>query len=144
MVAPMQVPQLIDAGRGVDLVVLDAAQHLPVEQAISAISRAAQVVVVGDSRRAALNEEGAPQRIVDALAGVLPTVTLTADRVVREPALMAFLGEHGYADVIRSVPTPQTRSALRLEVVDGFGMPSPTSSSSTPSPAPRRVSWCSP
>lgn len=123
MVAPMQVPQLLEAWQVVDLVVLDAAQHLPVEQAVSAISRAAQVVVVGDSRRTALNAEGAPQGVVDALAGVLPTVTLNADRVVREPALMAFLGEHGYADVIRPVPTPQTRSSLRLEVVDGFGMP---------------------
>ena len=126
-VAPMQVPQLVEPDRAVDVVILDAAQHLPVEQAVSALSRATQVVVVGDSRRAALNAEGAPQPIVDALAGVLPRVTLAADRVVREPALMAFLGEHGYADVIRSVPTPHTRSALRLDVVDGFGMPAPGS-----------------
>lgn len=125
LVAPMQVPQLLAPETVVDLVVLDAAQHLPVEQAVAAVSRARQVVVIGDSRRAALHAPGTPRGIVDALADVLPRVTLSADRVVREPALMAFLGEHGYADVIRSVPTPERRSALRLEVVDGFGMPAP-------------------
>lgn len=127
LVAPAQIPQLLAPGARVDLVVIDAAQHIPLEQAISAISRARQVVLVGDSRRAALHAPGGPRGIVDALADVLPRVTLNADRVVREPALMAFLGDHGYADVIRSVPTPERRSALRLEVVDGFGMPVPGS-----------------
>ncbi len=123
LVAPMQVPQLLAPDQAVDLVVLDAAQHLPVEQAVSAISRARQVVIVGDSRRAALNAPGAPLGIVDALAEVLPRVTLAADRVVREPALMAFLGEHGYAEVIHAVPTPATRPCVRLDVVEGFGLP---------------------
>ncbi len=127
LMAPMQVPQLLAPDARVDLVVLDAAQHLPVEQAVSAITRAHQVVVVGDSRRASLATPGGPRGIADALADMLPHVTLSADRVVREPALMAFLAEHGYADVIRSVPAPERTSALRLEVVDGFGMPAPGS-----------------
>lgn len=127
LVAPMQVPQLLPAEQSVDLLVIDAAQHLPVEQAVSAIARARQVVVVGDSRRAALDSPGAPLGIVDALAEVLPHVALSADRVVREPGLMAFLGEHGYEEVARAVPTPSTRPSVRLDLVEGFGLPLPGS-----------------
>jgi hypothetical protein len=123
LVAPMQVPRLLAPRRDVDLLVLDAAQHLPVEQALAAIARARQVVVVGDSRRSSLNAPGATLSVVDALAAVLPRITLAADRVMREPGLMAFLGEHGYADVVRSVPRPARRPAVRLDLVEGQGVP---------------------
>jgi hypothetical protein len=127
LVAPMQVPRLLGPEHTVDLIVLDAAQHLPVEQAVPAIARARQVIVVGDPRRAAPTAPGATPGIVDALAAILPRITLAADRVVREPGLMAFLGDHGYADVVRAVPTPARNPAVRLDVVEGLGLPLPDS-----------------
>ncbi|MFC4553996.1 hypothetical protein [Georgenia faecalis] len=118
IVAPMLVPQLLPPGRTIDLLVLDGVQHLPVEQAVGAIARARQVVVVGDSRRGG---EG----LVAALAPMLPSVTVPTDRTVRAEPIATFLAEHGYADVIRTVPSPPAPSAIRLEHVEGFGMPAP-------------------
>ncbi|MEE6273162.1 hypothetical protein V2J56_07360 [Georgenia sp. MJ206] len=118
IVAPMLVPQLLPAGRTIDLLVLDGAQHLPVAQAVGAIARARQVVLVGDSRRGGGG-------LVGALAPLLPTLTLPTDRAEREESIADFLAEHGYGDVIRSVPAPPSGSSIRLDLVDGFGMPAP-------------------
>src|SRR5690606_1217319 len=93
IVPPMLVPQVIDGRRDIDLVVLDAVQHLPTEQAIAAISRGRQVVVVGDSRRGC---DG-----LVAAASSLPTIELPGDRLDLDAEIAAFLAEHGYGDVIR-------------------------------------------
>src|SRR5690606_6235902 len=47
---PMLVSQVLPATRTVDLVVVDAAAHLPIEAALPAIVRGRQIVVVGDAR----------------------------------------------------------------------------------------------
>ncbi|GAA1634351.1 hypothetical protein GCM10009790_15430 [Georgenia ruanii] len=120
LVAPMLVPQLLPEGRVVDLLVLDGVQHLPVEQAVAILARARQVVLVGDSRRGG-------DGLVGALAPLLPAVTLPTGRAQRNEGITAFLAEHGYGDVIRSVPAPPSTSRMRLEVVEGFGMPAPGS-----------------
>ncbi|WP_229734697.1 hypothetical protein [Cellulomonas carbonis] len=114
--SPVLVPQLLPAGRTEDLVVLDAAGHLPVEVVVPALARGRQVLVVGDTRSAsgsALAE----------LAAVLPTVPLHADASRRDPHLTAFLAEHGYAGRLTATPLPSTRALLRLDVVAGTGMP---------------------
>lgn len=118
MVAPMLVPQVLPADREVDLVIVDGAQHLPVAQALSALGRARQVVLVGDSRRGG---EG----LVGALAPLLPSITLPTGRTQREEGVAAFLSQHGYGGVIRSVPAPAAGSGMRLERVEGYGMPAP-------------------
>lgn len=115
IVPPMLVPQVLDTARDIDLVVLDAVQHLPTEQAIAAISRGRQVVVVGDSRR------GGAGVVAD--AAVLPSVQLPGDRLDLDAEIAGFLAEHGYADVIRPVPAPPRPSGISLELVAGTGMP---------------------
>ena len=120
LVAPMLVPQLLPEGHVVDLLVLDGVQHLPVEQAVAILARARQVVLVGDSRRGG-------DGLVGALAPLLPAVTLPTGRAQRDEGIAAFLAEHGYGDVIRSVPAPPSTARMRLEVVEGFGMPAPGS-----------------
>jgi len=117
--SPMLVPQVLPAARTVDLVVLGAAAHLPTEVALAAIARGRQVVVVGDARCASGSA-------VRDLADVLPRATLRADTVARDPYLTAFLSEHGYGDALVATPLPTSRPLVRLDVVDGTGMPSPS------------------
>ncbi len=118
--SPMLVPQVLPASRTVDLVVLGAAAHLSTEVALAAIARGRQVVVVGDARCASGSA-------VRELAAVLPRATLRADSVARDPYLTTFLAEHGYGDALVATPLPTSRPLVRLEVVDGTGMPGQTS-----------------
>ncbi|MEK8227778.1 hypothetical protein NKG05_19240 [Oerskovia sp. M15] len=69
--SPTLVPHLFTPARTVDLVILDAVQHLPVELVLSALARGRQVVVVGDPRAASGSAVGE-------LASILPTVALSA------------------------------------------------------------------
>ncbi|WP_309485007.1 hypothetical protein [Cellulomonas sp. NS3] len=118
--SPMLVPQVLPATRTVDLVVLDAAAHLPLEVALAAIARGRQVVVLGDARCASGSA-------VRELAEMLPGVALRADASRRDPHLTAFLAAHGYGDVLSPTPLPQNAPLVRLDVVDGTGMPDSTS-----------------
>jgi hypothetical protein len=117
--APMLVPQVLPATRTVDLVVLDAAAHLPIEVALPALARGRQVVVVGDSRCASGSAIGE-------LARVLPTVPLHAAASRRDPYLTAFLAAHGYAGVLSPTPLPAGAAAVGHHLVDGRGMPDDT------------------
>ena len=122
MAAPMLVPQVLPANRTVDVVVLDAVQHLPLEVALAAIARGRQVVVVGDARCASGSA-------VRELAAVLPRVALRADATRRDPYLTAFLADHGYDGVLSPTPLPQSEPLVRLDVVPGTGMPDAVSGS---------------
>lgn len=114
--APMLVPHLLPPSRTEDLVILDATGHLPLEAVVSAIARGRQVVVVGDTRCAS-------GTALTRLAAVLPAVPLHADSSRRDPHLTAFLAEHGYAGRLTATPLPSSTALLRLDLVDGSGMP---------------------
>jgi hypothetical protein len=116
--SPMIVPQLFPPVQAVDLVVLDSVQHLTLEVALAALVRGRQVVVVGDARCAS-------GTAVRELAAVLPGVALRANSTRRDPYLTAFLAEHGYAGVLEATPLPDAAPLVRLDVVDGSGMPDP-------------------
>ncbi|WP_324650595.1 hypothetical protein [Georgenia sp. H159] len=118
VVPPVLVPQLLPPTRSVDLVVLDGVHHLPTEQAVGAIARGQQVVLVGDSRRGG-------DGLAAELAPLLPALTLPTDRAEREESIAVFLARHGYADVIQPVPAPPAPGRTTFEVVEGFGMPAP-------------------
>lgn len=114
--SPMLVPHLLPPRREADLVVLDAAGHLPLEEVVPALARGRQVLVVGDVR--------CPRgSALEALSGLLPSIALRADAARRDPALTAFLAEHGYGERLRPTPLPSDAGLVRLEVVDGAGMP---------------------
>ena len=114
--APMLVPHLAPAARTVDLLVIDAADHLDLEVALPAIGRARQVVVVGDAKSASGSA-------VRSLAGVLPHVPLRVGDTRRDPHLTAFLAAHGYEGVLEPVPLPRSEPLVGFAVVDGTGMP---------------------
>lgn len=114
--APMLVPQVLPATRTVDLVVLDAAAHLPIEVVLPAIARGRQVVIVGDRRCAS-------GTAVRELAEVLPTASLRADASRRDPYLTVFLAAHGYGDVLSPTPLPVHATSVHHHAVEGTGMP---------------------
>ena len=117
---PTLVPHLLPAHRTVDLVILDAVQHLPVEAVLSAIARGRQVLVVGDARCAS-------GEAVRSLAALLPTVALAGDASRRDPLLTSFLVEHGYEGVLRPMPLPSAEQLVTFDAVHGVGMPDPVS-----------------
>ncbi|WP_229243651.1 hypothetical protein [Cellulosimicrobium marinum] len=117
---PTLVPHLLPATRTVDLVVLDAVEHAPVELVLSALARGRQVVVVGDRRAASASTVGD-------LADLLPMVRLLADGSRRDPYVTSFLAAHGYDGVLRPSPLPRAEALVQLDVVDGAGMPDPVS-----------------
>lgn len=118
VVPPVLVPQLLPPGDRVDLLILDGVHHLPVAQAVGALARAGQVVLVGDSRRGG---EG----LLGVLAPLLPRLELPTDRAQREESVAAFLAVHGYEDAITPVPVPPGPARVRLELVAGSGMAAP-------------------
>lgn len=120
VVPPVLVPQLLPPGDRIDLLILDGAHHVPVAHIVGALARARQVVVVGDTRRGG---EGA----LGALAQLLPSITLSTDRLPREESLADFLTRQGYAEVITPHPVPPRDPGIRLELVDGSGMAAPGS-----------------
>jgi hypothetical protein len=118
VVGPMLVPHVLPPTRSEDLLVLDAAEHLPVELVAVAVARARQVLVVGDTRTAT-------DSALTALAGVLPQISLRSDASRRDPRLTAFLAERAYGPLLTAAPLPSVAGLLRLELVDGTGMPGP-------------------
>jgi hypothetical protein len=113
---PTLVPHLLPPERTVDLVVLDAVQHVPLESVIPALARGVQVVVVGDARSAS-------GTAVHELARLLPRVTLVPRESRRDHELTRLLAEHGYADLVRPAPLPRAEALVHFDLVDGSGMP---------------------
>jgi hypothetical protein len=114
--SPMLIPHLLPPTRSEDLVILDAAVHLPTEAVVSAIARGRQVLVVGDL-------QSASGTAFSSLAEVLPALPLRVTTSRRDPHLTAFLSEHGYGDRLVPVPLPSSAPLLSLRSVDGSGMP---------------------
>ncbi len=114
--SPMLVPHLLPSSRTEDLVIVDAAGHLPLPEVVPTLARGRQVLVVGDARCAAGS-------VLEALTGVLPTLSLEAHAAGRDPYLTALLAAQGYGGRLHATPLPADADLLRLEVVDGAGMP---------------------
>src|ERR1035441_4062064 len=75
--SPLVVASVLPPGRWFDVVIFDEASQIPPAQAVSAISRATQVVVAGDEHQlppssfsiAAVDEDGAADAAAGSLAG---------------------------------------------------------------------------
>lgn len=115
---PTLVPHLVPPERSIDLVVIDAVEHAPVELIVSALARGRQILVMGD-RRAASNSA------IPELMPLLPVVTLAAEGSRRDTAVTTFLARHGYGRILRPAPMPRAEGLVRFEPVDGVGMPDP-------------------
>jgi len=136
--SPLVVASILPAGRWFDVVIFDEASQIPPAQAVSAISRATQVVVAGDERQlpptsfftAALDQDGAAdpadesltdgfESILDVLSAALPIRRLTWHYRSLDERLVSFANTQMYDGTLVTFPGTSDESVLRLEVVDG-------------------------
>ena len=136
--SPLVVASILPAGRWFDVVIFDEASQIPPAQAVSAISRATQVVVAGDDRQlpptsfftAAVDEEVAAdpaddsltegfESILDVLSAALPIRRLNWHYRSLDERLVSFANAQMYDGALVTFPGTSDEAVVRLEVVDG-------------------------
>ncbi|MFC8504660.1 AAA domain-containing protein [Pedococcus sp. NPDC057267] len=142
--SPLVVASVLPPGRWFDVVIFDEASQIPPAQAVSAISRAHQVVVAGDERQlpptsfftSAVDEEAASspetetltegfESVLDVLTAALPTRRLAWHYRSLDERLIAFANREMYDGSLVTFPGTGTDPVVRLEAVDGAGVVTP-------------------
>lgn len=135
VMSPLLVAAMLPPGVWFDVVVFDEASQIPPAEAISAISRAAQVVVSGDRRQLPPTsffrgvdepDEGADdttpvtaESVLDALAPLLPHRELTWHYRALDERLIAFANAQLYGGRLITFPGVGDDTVVRLDVVTG-------------------------
>jgi hypothetical protein len=141
--SPLVVASILPAGRWFDVVIFDEASQIPPAQAVSAISRATQVVVAGDERQlpptsfftaaADVEDEVAAsetdpaddsltegfESILDVLSAALPVRRLTWHYRSLDERLVSFANAQMYDGALVTFPGTGDEAVVSLEVVDG-------------------------
>ena len=125
LMSPMSVAQYLDAGhKGFDIVVFDEASQIPVWDAVGAIARAKQAVIVGDPKQLPPtsffgktddDDEDPETETVEDLESVLdecigsglPTLTLNWHYRSRHESLIAFSNYNYYENRLLTFPASQ-------------------------------------
>lgn len=142
--SPLVVASVLPPGRWFDVVVFDEASQIPPAQAISAISRAHQVVVAGDERQlppttfftSAVDDEGTAgaegealtegfESVLDVLSAALPVRHLTWHYRSLDERLIAFANREVYDGSLVTFPGTGTDPVVRFEPVEGSGVVQP-------------------
>ncbi|WP_270889282.1 AAA domain-containing protein [Pedococcus sp. 5OH_020] len=140
--SPLVVASVLPPGRWFDVVIFDEASQIPPAQAVSAISRAHQVVVAGDERQlpptsfftSAVDEEVLPdadtltegfESVLDVLTAALPTKRLSWHYRSLDERLVAFANREMYEGSLVTFPGTGTDPVVRLEAVEGSGVVQP-------------------
>jgi hypothetical protein len=127
--SPLVVGEALPPGAWFDVVVVMGAGSLATAAAVSALSRARQVVAVGDAGTSwptgfttgpgAGAEDGAPARsLLEELAETLPAHRLRWVHAYRDPRLLRVAGG-GYAGALVGPPSPVLDAMVALVLVDG-------------------------
>jgi very-short-patch-repair endonuclease len=133
MMSPLSVAQFLPADFALfDLVVFDEASQITTWDAVGAIARGHNVIVVGDPKQMPPShnfgrkddddsDEGDMESILDqALAARLPHLRLTGHYRSRHETLIAFSNSHYYENQLTTYPSAETKqSAVTLHRVDG-------------------------
>ncbi|GGB44538.1 hypothetical protein GCM10011492_39530 [Flexivirga endophytica] len=132
VMSPLLVASTLPPGVWFDVVVFDEASQIPPAEAISAISRAGQVVVSGDRKQLPPtsffrgvdepDEETTPvtaESVLDALAPLLPSRELTWHYRALDERLIAFANAQLYGGRLITFPGVGDDSVVRLDVVTG-------------------------
>ena len=144
VMSPLVVASVLPPGRWFDVVIFDEASQIPPAQAISAISRARQVVVAGDERQLPpttfftsaiedlANYQDDPdslaegfESVLDVLAATLPTRRLTWHYRSHDERLVAFANQQIYEGSLVTFPGTGVDPVVTLVPVKGHGMPDP-------------------
>ncbi len=140
VMSPLVVASVLPPGQWFDVVVFDEASQVPPAEAVSAISRARQVVVAGDSRQLPPTSffttvtDGDPasvgadeaitegvESILDVLAAALPSRRLSWHYRSLDERLIAFANAEVYEGSLVTFPGTGTDPVVRLVAVEGQG-----------------------
>jgi hypothetical protein len=135
--SPLVVASILPVGRWFDVVIFDEASQIPPAQAVSAISRATQVVVAGDERQlpptrffTAVTDQDedadssdspseGSESILDVLSAAFPVRRLTWHYRSLDERLVAFANAEMYDGALVTFPGTSDEAVIRLEVVNG-------------------------
>ena len=127
--SPLVVGEALPPGTWFDVVVVMGAGSLTTAAAVSALSRARQVVAIGDAETSwptgftagpgVVAEDGPPVRsLLEDLTGTRPTHRLRWAHAYPDPRLLLVAGG-GYAGALVGPPSPVLEPTVALELVDG-------------------------
>ena len=139
LMSPLSVAQYLPADQALfDIVIFDEASQITTWDAIGAIARGRQSIIVGDPKQLpptnffgraerddededlAFYEKDLSSILEEAIAAGLPTQRLKWHYRSRDEALIAFSNHHYYGDQLITFPSPGTRAnAVRLHLVNG-------------------------
>lgn len=131
--SPLVVAATVPPGQWFDLVIIEGAEQISTAEAVSAIARAGQVVVVGDHHGlaptgfelvAAVPEPGdivstsdEKESVLTALTGVLPEHRLIWQYGCEDERIIGFANLHEYDGELITFPSTATEPPLRLVAV---------------------------
>ncbi len=140
VMSPLVVASVLPPGQWFDVVVFDEASQIPPAEAVSAVSRARQVVVAGDSRQlpptsfftTVTDGDGAVaadeaitegvESILDVLAAALPARRLRWHYRSLDERLIAFANAEVYDGSLVTFPGTGTDPVVRHVLVEGHGV----------------------
>lgn len=143
VMSPLVVAGVIPPGSWFDVVIIDEASQVAVAAAVPAITRARQVIVVGDPQQvpptsfatAAPADESVPRAsfepgtsILDALRALVPPHRLDHHYRSLDERLIGFSNAAFYGGELATIPAPSAGDpALTLEIIEGHGVVDPES-----------------
>ena len=116
MGTPSTLAALTDPAPLADVVIIDAAAHLPAIELLTIVCRARQVVLIAHCATVT-----SPS--VKALIGILPHVSVRSSLTRRSPHLSVFLRKEGYGEIRHAAPTESMQGTVRLHRIEGTGVP---------------------
>lgn len=131
--SPLVVPSVLPPGELFDVVVVEEASRVAPAEVVSAMTRAARVVLVGDPLQLPPDpfvvtagsdapEDLGDESVLDVLADVLPSRSLTWHYRALDERLVALVDETLYAGSLSTVPGTATAPVVRWDAVAGHGV----------------------
>lgn len=136
LMSPISVAQYLDTNHDkFDLLIFDEASQIPTSEAVGAIARAKNVIVVGDPQQMppsnffasqAVNEDDIENEdlesiLDDCLALSMPSSHLLCHYRSKHESLIAFSNTHYYENKLFTFPSPDNINAkVTYQAVDGF------------------------
>jgi DNA polymerase III delta prime subunit len=139
VMSPLVVASVLPPGVWFDVVIFDEASQIPPAEAVSAISRARQVVLAGDAHQlpptsffTTVTEEGEAspedsltegvESVLDVMSATLPSRRLSWHYRSQDERLICFANKHVYGGSLVTFPGAGAAPVLRHELVDGAGV----------------------